>query len=145
MNVIAARSALWVAKKTRTKCNDFVALINTASQSQLHPPKEKPPKIVANRSNDEVMKKIDMNDLSKLSPIQQMYIRKLSEINSERYARERKLKKHKRIIGVILCAFVLSVYFYTMLAIKQEKFLDDFDVPEPPNPPELNPKAKSPH
>lgn len=65
---------------------------------------------------------------------EQNYIRKISERNFERFKKEQTLRKHYRVTGVILFGFVLSVYGYTMYAISQEKFLDDFDVPEPPDP-----------
>lgn len=71
-------------------------------------------------------------DMKNLSQIQGIYMNKINKRNEERYLREKKLRKHYRITGSLLFAFVLSVYFYTMYAIQQEKFLDDFDVPEPP-------------
>jgi hypothetical protein len=68
-----------------------------------------------------------------LSQIEQMYMNKIKERNDERYLKEKKVKIHYRVTGTLLVLFVLSVYFYTMFAIRQEKFLDDFDVPEPPD------------
>jgi hypothetical protein len=68
-----------------------------------------------------------------LSQIEQMYMNKIKERNDERYLKEKKVKLHYRVTGSLLVLFVLSVYFYTMFAIRQEKFLDDFDVPEPPD------------
>lgn len=68
-----------------------------------------------------------------LSQIEQMYMNKIKERNDERYLKEKKVKIHYRVTGSLLVLFVLSVYFYTMFAIRQEKFLDDFDVPEPPD------------
>jgi cytochrome c oxidase assembly factor 3 len=71
---------------------------------------------------------------SNMSNIEQMYMKKLQEKNAERYAKERVLRRRYNITGVALSLFVFSVYFYTMFSIKQEKFLDDFEVPEPPDP-----------
>jgi hypothetical protein len=62
-----------------------------------------------------------------------MYIGKLNVKNKERYQKEKKLLKHYRITGAILISIALSVYAYTMYAIRQEKFLDDFDEPELPD------------
>lgn len=81
--------------------------------------------------NNEFMKKIDTKSLSKA---EQMYIEQLNKRNSDRFAKEKRLRKHYRIVGSFLFAFVLSVYFYTMYAIRQEKFLDDFEVPPLPDP-----------
>lgn len=89
-------------------------------------------------ANDgEYLKKIDIaKDLDKLSTAEQFFIRKSNAINEKRYQRLKKRKKLARIAGLALTTIVLSIYFYTMYAISQEKFLDDFIVPEPPNPPE---------
>ena len=35
-------------------------------------------------------------------------------------------------LGGFLFTFVLAVYFYSMYAVKQEKFLDDFKMPNQP-------------
>jgi hypothetical protein len=69
-----------------------------------------------------------------MSNIEQMYMKKLQEKNAERYAKEKILRRRYNITGVALSLFVFGVYFYTMFSIKQEKFLDDFEVPEPPDP-----------
>ncbi len=69
-----------------------------------------------------------------LSQIEQIYMNKINERNQERYLKEKKIKLHYRVTATLLVGFVLSVYFYSMFAIRQEKFLDDFDVPEPPDP-----------
>lgn len=84
---------------------------------------------------DDYLKKIDLNtEMKNFSPVQQMYFRKLIERNAIRARREQRARNHFRISGLILFTIVFSVYGYTMLAIKQEKFLDDFDTPEPPDP-----------
>jgi len=69
-----------------------------------------------------------------ISNIEQMYMKKLQEKNAERYAKEKVLRRRYNITGSALALFVFGVYFYTMFSIKQEKFLDDFEVPEPPDP-----------
>lgn len=67
-----------------------------------------------------------------LSPAHQMYASKFNEKNKEDFEKKQKTKKHYRLVGIGLTLFVLSVYGYTMFAVSQEKFLDDFDIPEPP-------------
>ena len=91
-------------------------------------------KVVTEASQDRVLKKIDLTkDLDKLTPTQRMFIEKLNSKANEKFAMRKKLKKHYRVTGAILGSIVLSIYFYTMFAIRQEKFLDDFEVPEPPD------------
>lgn len=54
-------------------------------------------------------------------------------IEKENLERVNKLKKVKRanlITAIALGAGVFSIYAYSMLAVKQETFLDDFDEPE---------------
>jgi len=80
------------------------------------------------------LRKIDLTkDWSSLPKAQQMYIKKVIEKNNERYEREQQLRKHYRISAGVLFTIVFSIYFYSMYAVKQEKFLDDFDVPTPPD------------
>lgn len=86
-------------------------------------------------TGDRYLRKIDLNkDMDKLLPEHKIYIQKLIEKNNERYAAQKKLRRHQLTAGTILFAIVFSIYFYTMFSIQQEKFLDDFDVPEPPDP-----------
>ncbi len=80
------------------------------------------------------LRKIDLaKDWSTLPQAQQMYIKKMIEKNNERYEREQKLRKHYRISAAVLFSVVFTIYFYSMYAVKQEKFLDDFEVPTPPD------------
>jgi hypothetical protein len=79
-------------------------------------------------------KVIDMKlDLNKLSKAQQMYINRLNMANLKRYEAVQRRRKIARYMGTALFVTVFSIYFYTMFAIKQEKFLDNFDIPEPPD------------
>lgn len=90
---------------------------------------------VAPNTTGNRLRKIDLaKDMDSLPKAQQMYIKKMIEKNNERYAKEKKLRTHYRISAGILFSVVFSIYFYSMYAVKQEKFLDDFDVPAPPDP-----------
>ena len=71
-------------------------------------------------------------DLSKLSPVQKMYIDKLALKNAEFFQRAKKQKKISRLVGIILGSVALGIYTFTIVSMKQEKFLDDFEVPELP-------------
>lgn len=81
------------------------------------------------------LRKIDLSkDWESLPKAQQLYIKKIIEKNNERYEKEQKLRTHYRISATVLFGVVFSIYFYSMYAVKQEKFLDDFDMPTPPDP-----------
>ena len=81
------------------------------------------------------LRKIDIEkDLDSLPKAQQMYIKKMIEKNNERYEKEKNVRTHYRISAAVLFTLVFSIYFYSMYAVKQEKFLDDFEAPVPPDP-----------
>jgi cytochrome c oxidase assembly factor 3 len=75
-----------------------------------------------------------MVSVKQFSAMEQMYIKRINEQNTERVLKERRVRLHYRVVGGFLIVFTLGVYFYTIMSIKQEKFLDDFDAPEPPDP-----------
>ena len=86
--------------------------------------------------NNPIKNPISLNEIDqkKLSPAMQMYANKINAKNVEEFNKMKKVKSYNRIVAGLLATFVLGVYGYTMFAISQEKFLDDFDVPEPPDP-----------
>lgn len=89
--------------------------------------------VAANTPSDR-LRKIDLSkDMDSLPKAQQMYVKKMIEKNNERWEKDRKLRKHYNISAVILFSIVFSIYFYSMYAVKQEKFLDDFETPQPPD------------
>lgn len=50
--------------------------------------------------------------------------------NLERVTKLKALRKRNVWTGLVIGGTVLSIYLYSMLAIKQEKFLDDFNEPQ---------------
>lgn len=50
--------------------------------------------------------------------------------NLERVQKLKRVRQKNVITGCLLGAGVLSIYAYTLLSIKQEVFLDDFNEPE---------------
>jgi len=81
------------------------------------------------QNGERFLRKIDLSkDIDKLSPDQKIYIQKLVEKNTERFTIQQRLRRHYNVTGLILTSFVLSIYAYTLYSIKQEKFLDDFDL-----------------
>jgi hypothetical protein len=67
----------------------------------------------------------------KLGRIQLDMIRKAEEQNKSRAKRHIRFRKKDWAIGGFCIGLALSIYGYTIWAIKQEKFLDDFEVPNP--------------
>lgn len=65
-----------------------------------------------------------------LTKTQEHFMRLLEQENRERVAALLRFKKKSKLIGVALAGTVIGIYSYTILAIGQEKFLDDFDEPK---------------
>ncbi len=49
--------------------------------------------------------------------------------NIRRYKTFKRVLRSGRIGGAVLTSIVLGIYSYTMVAVKRETFLDDFDEP----------------
>ncbi|GAV08808.1 hypothetical protein RvY_18449 [Ramazzottius varieornatus] len=65
-----------------------------------------------------------------LNQIQNDFMRKADMWNRERVLQMRKLKAKNILTGLLLGGTVASIYAYSIMAIKQETFLDDLDEPE---------------
>ncbi|KAL2730238.1 hypothetical protein V1477_016049 [Vespula maculifrons] len=89
-------------------------------------------RILADRIMDkEWMPKVDLKkDRAKIKNIHISLMNEVEKQNSERVKQLMKLRRSNRILGSILGVTVLSIYFYTIYTVKQEKFLDDFNEPE---------------
>ncbi|XP_026733344.1 cytochrome c oxidase assembly factor 3, mitochondrial [Trichoplusia ni] len=57
------------------------------------------------------------------------YMKLIEEKNRERVLRLQQIAKRNRITGCAIGAGVVSVYLYSIFAVKQETFLDDFNEP----------------
>ncbi|XP_004927183.2 cytochrome c oxidase assembly factor 3, mitochondrial [Bombyx mandarina] len=57
------------------------------------------------------------------------YMKLIEERNRERVQKLQVISKRNRLTGFTIGAGVLGVYLYSIFAIKQETFLDDFDEP----------------
>lgn len=80
---------------------------------------------MADNDKSDVMPKVDFSKLK----IAQKYAEILERENRERALKLKNLRSKNLIVGGILCASVLSIYSYSILAVKQETFLDDFEEP----------------
>jgi len=77
------------------------------------------------------MPKVDiLRDAEKLKSTDVIYMRRLEQQNLERARSVQVYRKRNRISGGVLSLLAVGIYVYTMYSVKQEKFLDDFEVPE---------------
>ena len=66
----------------------------------------------------------------KLGQINMDFVRKAEKRNKERATLHRFFRRKDWIIAGTCFGIVIGIYSYTIFAIQQEKFLDDFDMPE---------------
>lgn len=66
----------------------------------------------------------------KLSDAQLAFMKLVEKENRDRVKKFEKTRTRNIWTGIALGISVLSIYGYTILAIKQEKFLDDFEEPK---------------
>jgi len=56
-------------------------------------------------------------------------MKRFEKQNAERVSSLLKSNRRNTVTGLAITGFVLSVYGYTMFAVKQESILDDLDAP----------------
>jgi len=81
----------------------------------------------------ETMKQVDVDELEvqkRLGHTSMNFVRKAEKKNKARAKMHRFYRRTDWMIAAFCFALVISIYSYTMFAIKQETFLDDFDMPE---------------
>ena len=66
-------------------------------------------------------------EFKNLQKSDQLYIKRLEAINRARVKKQTLIRRRTFFMGVSLLAGVVGIYAYTMGAIKQEKFLEDFE------------------
>ena len=52
-------------------------------------------------------------------------------INADRVNRHKKARRGETGVALTCVAVIISIYAYTIFAMKQEEFLDDFEMPDP--------------
>lgn len=77
-------------------------------------------------SDSDRMPKID---LSKLKQTDIDFIKLFEKQNRERVEKLKKIRKNNIITGSIIGLGVFGIYIYSMWAVRQESFLDDFEEP----------------
>ncbi|KAG7296294.1 hypothetical protein JYU34_021424 [Plutella xylostella] len=76
------------------------------------------PKLSAADGKDPVLKKTELD-----------YMKIIEQMNAERVKKLQSLTRRNRITGAAIGAGVVSIYLYSIFAVKQETFLDDFNEP----------------
>lgn len=66
----------------------------------------------------------------KHSKLQLQMMQLVEDQNRDRVIKLQKVRRNNRLTGSILGIAALSIYIYSLTAIKQETFLDDFIPPE---------------
>lgn len=74
------------------------------------------------------MQKVE--DFSQLKRSELEYIKEIERQNLERVAKLKRIRRNNLITGSLLGVGVLAIYGYSMFAVKQETFLDDFEEPQ---------------
>jgi len=79
------------------------------------------------------MKQVDVDESEvqkRLGSINMDFVRKAERKNKERANMHKFFRRTDWMIAATCFAIVGGIYGYTMFAIQQEKFLDDFEMPE---------------
>lgn len=76
------------------------------------------PKISGAGGQDPVLKKAELD-----------YMKIIEQKNLERVKKLELIRKRNRLTGAAIGVSVFSIYLYSMYAVKQETFLDDFNEP----------------
>lgn len=81
----------------------------------------------------ETMQQVDVDDVKiqkKLGNINMDFVRKAEKKNKVRAKMHRFFRRTDWMIASFCFSLVIGIYGYTMFAIKQERFLDDFEMPD---------------
>lgn len=78
----------------------------------------------------QTFKIVNPSEGPKLTPAQLAFMKLTEQENLKRVKKLEGIRRRNWMTGWTLAACVLSIYGYTILTIKQEKFLDDFQEPE---------------
>ena len=81
--------------------------------------------------DNEQMPKVNLTrDAPRLTISDLHHMKRIEEENLKRVIKFKRTRFLNRVTATGLVAGVIGIYSYTIWAVKQEKFLDDFDEPE---------------
>lgn len=89
--------------------------------------------VTVTRGKVQTMKQVEVDEVDiqkKLGKLQMDFVRKAEQTNKNRAKMHRFFRRKDWMIAAFCVFMVVGIYSYTIFAIKQEKFLDDFDMPE---------------
>lgn len=66
-----------------------------------------------------------------LGPVQMNFVKQAERDTAKRASRHRMFRRKDWYVAAVCISIAASIYAYTIFAIKQETFLDDFDMPDP--------------
>ncbi len=66
-----------------------------------------------------------------LGQIQMDYVKKVEKLNLARANEHRRIRRGDWFIGGLCCAIAVGIYAYTIYGMRQETFLEDFELPDP--------------
>lgn len=82
----------------------------------------------------DTLPKLDLKkDQRKLTPTDLINMKRVEEINLQRVTKLTQIRKKNIFTAAFLAFGVIGIYAYTIGAVKQEEFLDDFNEPEKMN------------
>ncbi|XP_012534997.1 cytochrome c oxidase assembly factor 3, mitochondrial [Monomorium pharaonis] len=82
-------------------------------------------------TQNETMPKVDLiKDGEKLKSTDVVYMKRMEEQNFQRAKKVQGYRRSNNRTAISLGLVALGIYAYTIYAVKQEKFLDDFEMPE---------------
>ena len=80
------------------------------------------------------MKQVEVDERhvqEKLGKTEMTFVKKAEKMNANRANKHVKYRRKDWIIGGTCVTLAISIYAYTIYAMKQEQFLDDFEMPDP--------------
>ena len=80
-------------------------------------------------NKEDFMNKLNL-EKDKLTTVEKEYMKRIADQNLDRVKRFEAIRRKNRWTGLGLGIGVISIYLYSMMSIKQENFLDDFEEPE---------------
>jgi len=86
------------------------------------------------KKNVQQMQQVEVDEAAvkqELGQIQMAFVKKAEMRNKERAEHHVFYRKKDWMIGMTCITIAISIYAYTIFAMKQETFLDDFEMPDP--------------
>jgi len=78
-------------------------------------------------SSDESPRVAASVDVSALPKAQRRFVQEMQRVNEHRVKNIHRRNKRSHMLFVAIIALVVSIYFYTIYAVKQETFLQEID------------------